>query len=573
MFVDKESEKIGIYIALLAACTTLAISPMYSYDAFTPLKLTFLSALGSISAFYFVRNFKNLPIKIGKFATTVTVCLLINSLIILAMSKIAFVQAFYGISGRYTGFLTYISLILALIASAIVTSFSVRKKVLNFLLFCGVLSVIYSLIQYSGEDFFDWDSTSGSQVIGFLGNPNFLSSFLALIATAVFAKLIYGKKSLVLTFFYLSVIIGAILGLRGANSTQGFLLIVLGFAIVIYFYVKFKFRSRILSRVVLFGSFAGIVGGLLDIFQKSPWDPFLYGETISFRGDFWEAGWNMTLSNPFFGVGFDGYLNHYRRSRDFITASRPSADVPTDSAHNVLLDYASNGGFMFLIFNLILLGLILKSGLQYLRKMDEFDPNFVAIFAIWIGFTVQSIISINQLGLVVWGWVFGGLILGAKYKEDDIGKLRLNNSNLSRKKTGVDGFTTVVAIIGLLGGMIAWPILRADHQFKLAIDSKKALALYDAANSWPPITKKMILVTAVLDQNKIYKEAKILSQRTVQISPDSFEAWMIYANNPLVTDSEMVEIKKQLLRLDPNITKLGGIDKFLAEKLVNRTDQ
>ena len=75
----------------------------------------------------------------------------------------------------------------------------------------------------------------------------------------VFAKLIYGKKSLVLTFFYLSVIIGAILGLRGANSTQGFLLIVLGFAIVIYFYVKFKFRSRILSRVVLFGSFAGIV--------------------------------------------------------------------------------------------------------------------------------------------------------------------------------------------------------------------------------------------------------------------------------------------------------------------------
>ena len=98
------------------------------------------------------------------------------------------------------------------------------------------------------------------------------------------------------------------------------------------------------------------------------------------------------------------------------------------------------------------------------------------------------------------------------------------------------------------------------------------MALYDAANSWPPITKKMILVTAVLDQNKIYKEAKILSQRTVQISPDSFEAWMIYANNPLVTDSEMVEIKKQLLRLDPNITKLGGIDKFLAEKLVNRTD-
>jgi hypothetical protein len=376
----------------------------------------------------------------------------------------------------------------------------------------------------------------------------------------------------VLTVFYISIIIGAILGLIGANSTQGFLLIVLGFTIVIYFYAHYNFKSRTPSRVVLFGSTAGIAGGMLDIFQKSPWDSFLYGETISFRGDFWEAGWKMTLSNPIFGVGFDGYLNHYRRSRDIITASRPSSEIPTDSAHNVLLDYASNGGFIYLILNVILLGLILKSGLKYLRKMDKFEPNFVAIFAIWIGFTVQSIISINQLGLVVWGWVFGGLILGAKYNEDDIGKLRLNNSNLSRKKTGIDTFTVVITIIGLVGSMIAWPILRADHQFKLAIDSKKALALYNAANSWPPITKKMILVTAVLDQNKIYKEAKILSQRTVQISPDSFEAWIIYANNPLVTDSEMAEIKKQLLRLDPNITKLGGVDKFLAEKLADPTE-
>ena len=135
MFVNKEAEKIGTSIALLTACTTLAISPVYSYDAFTPLKLVFLSALGMISGFYFVKNFTNLPVKIGKVATVVVVCLLINSLIILLMSKITFIQAFYGISGRYTGFLTYISLILALIATAIVSSFSVRKKVLNSLIF------------------------------------------------------------------------------------------------------------------------------------------------------------------------------------------------------------------------------------------------------------------------------------------------------------------------------------------------------------------------------------------------------------------------------------------------------
>jgi hypothetical protein len=76
----------------------------------------------------------------------------------------------------------------------------------------------------------------------------------------------------------------------------------------------------------------------------------------------------------------------------------------------------------------------------------------------------------------------------------------------------------------------------------------------------------MVFVSAVLDQNKIYKEAKILSKRTLEINPDSFEGWVIYSQNPLVSDLEMVEIKKQLLRLDPNLTKLGGIDKYLAEK-------
>ena len=79
----------------------------------------------------------------------------------------------------------------------------------------------------------------------------------------------------------------------------------------------------------------------------------------------------------------------------------------------------------------------------------------------------------------------------------------------------------------------------------------------------------MVFVSAVLDQNKIHKEAQILSKRTLEINPDSFEGWIIYSQNPLVSESELVEIKRQLLRLDPNLTKLGGVDKYLAEKFEN----
>jgi O-antigen ligase len=564
MIKNQESEKIGFAIGILAACTTLAILPFYAYDAFSGAKLIFISALGAVSGFYIFKNLKKLSQSLGKFCSVVIVCILLDAIAILVMSKIGIIQSFYGISGRYTGFLTYLSLSLTLTASAITSSFLVRKKLLNFLIFCGMLSVIYSIFQFSGSDFVDWDSSTGSQVIGFLGNPNFVSSFLALSATAVFAKIIGGKNTLVLNFFYTLILLGAGIGLVGANSTQGFLIAILGFAVVLYFYFFYRFKSKTPSRITLTILILGVIGGLLDIFQKAPWNLFLYGETISIRGDYWQAGWNMALANPVFGVGFDGYLNHFRRSRDLVAANRLGADIPTDAAHNVLLDYASNGGFIFMILNIILLCIIFARGLNYLRNLNKFDPNFVAIFAVWIGFVTQSIISINQLGLVVWGWVLGGLILGVKYEEKSEGAATANNLIRRKKKLETDQFTVLVALVAILGCTVSLPVVLSDHKFKLALDSKKALDLYNSANSWPPITKKMVLVTAVLDQNKIYKEAKILSERTLQINPDSFEGWIIYSQNPLVSELEMAEIKRQLLRLDPNIPMLGGIDKYLA---------
>jgi len=567
MIKNQESEKIGFAIGILAACTTLAILPIYAYDAFSGAKLMFISALGAVSGFYVFKNLNNLSKRLGKFVSVVIVCILLDAIAILVMSKADITQSFYGISGRYTGFLTYLSLSLTLAASAITSSFLVRKKIFNSLIFCGILSVIYSILQFSGRDFIVWDSTTDSKVIGFLGNPNFVSSFLALSATAVFAKIIGNKNTLALNFFYILIILGAGIGLIGANSTQGFLIAILGSAVVLYFYFFYRFKSKTPSRITLTILILGVIGGLLDIFQKAPWNPFLYGETISIRGDYWQAGWNMALANPVFGVGFDGYLNHFRRSRDLVAANRPGAEIPTDAAHNVLLDYASNGGFVFMILNIILLCIIFVRGLNYLKNLNKFDPNFVAIFAVWIGFVTQSIISINQLGLVIWGWVLGGLILGVKYEEKSEGAATPNNLIRRKKKLETDQFTVLIALVAIVGITVSLPVVLSDHKFKLAIDNLKALGLYNSANSWPPITKKMVLVTAVLTHNKIYKEAKILSERTLQINPDSFEGWIIYSQNPLVSELEMAEIKRQLLRLDPNIPILGGIDKYLAEKL------
>jgi O-antigen ligase len=111
----------------------------------------------------------------------------------------------------------------------------------------------------------------------------------------------------------------------------------------------------------------------------------------------------MGLNHPLFGVGMDSYRDYYFRSRDLVAAQREIAGASVDSAHNVILDMFSSGGFPLALIFILIQSLIFSSAIRTLKRMPEFDPLFVTIFAAWIGFQAQSLISINVIGLSVWG--------------------------------------------------------------------------------------------------------------------------------------------------------------------------
>ena len=113
---------------------------------------------------------------------------MIYSILIFLISGNDLTQNLYGVSGRNTGFLAFIALIFVMFAASLASSPVVRSNIVNTLIICGCISVCYSLLQMSGNDFAGWSSSAGSPVIGFLGNPNFQSAFLAISATVGFAK-------------------------------------------------------------------------------------------------------------------------------------------------------------------------------------------------------------------------------------------------------------------------------------------------------------------------------------------------------------------------------------------------
>jgi O-antigen ligase len=84
----------------------------------------------------------------------------------------------------------------------------------------------------------------------------------------------------------------------------------------------------------------------------------------------------------------------------------------SNSAHNVYLDILANGGFPLLLIYLSLLVLVLKSAYIGMKRSKNYDPIFTALVASWICYQLQAVISINQIGVVAWGWVLSGAVLG-----------------------------------------------------------------------------------------------------------------------------------------------------------------
>ena len=135
----------------------------------------------------------------------------------------------------------------------------------------------------------------------------------------------------------------------------------------------------------------------------------------------------MITDHPFFGVGMDGFGDWYRRSRS-PEAVKFNAGIFTDTAHNIPLDIGASGGLPLLIIYLAIVGLALYSIIKVIKRKSEFDVMFAALVAGWVAYEAQSLISINQLALGVWGWSLTGLIIGYEINTRDSGPVEVQKT-------------------------------------------------------------------------------------------------------------------------------------------------
>lgn len=548
-------ERVLIWTALL---TTLAVTPWFSYDPINVPKLAVIALGAFMGLGLLAANFRKEWLSTYRSAFVVIGLFIADLNFVLIFSGNNFYQEFFGTFGRATGYVAYTSLALLFISSLIVSGPNLIKRLALMVLVAGVLSVAYGVIQSMKIDPINW-SNQYSPVLGFLGNPNFQSSFIGFSGVIALAYLIQKAQRPLFRFGLVIYLLAAAYVIYATDSQQGFLVLIGGVGIVFLIWVKSsRFMGMVLPLTLV--STVGIFIAGFGMLNKGPLASLLYKPSVTYRGDYWRAGWKMTVEHPFSGVGLDSYGDWYRRTRTVEATLRRGPDITSNAAHNVFLDLSSNGGFPLLIIYLLLTGLVIRSIIRLIKRSSSFNAPLAGLIAIWVAYQAQSIISLNQLGLAVWGWIISGALIGYEINTRDGNEIQV--SSPSKKKQGSASQIaaskvqpkTLLGMFGFLivGVLVGLPPLVASTNYLSALKSQDAKKVEQAATIWPVEPIRMGQVAISLANQGLQVEAlRILEDGKVRF-PDEYPLWKLLAEIPNSTPEQKAEAKAQMKRLDPH---------------------
>jgi hypothetical protein len=178
---------------------------------------------------------------------------------------------------------------------------------------------------------------------------------------------------------------------------------------------------------------------------------------------------------------------------------------------------------------------------------------------------LQSVISINQVGLAIWGWVFSAAIIAYTRNHFDNGiedgKPIKNNSKKQRKSTNQLVSPALVATLAcVLGLIIASPPLSADMKWRsaqLSQDVNLIAGTLTPSHMNPQSSYKYTNIVGVLETNGFGDLAHKYALEAVRFNPDSYESWRNLNQISKSTEAERAQALQNMTRLDPlnpNIT-------------------
>ena len=316
----------------------------------------------------------------------------------------------FGDAMRKNGFLPYLALVIIMVSTAFYVRLSNINTLFQVTYFVGVMSGIYGLMQSTGNDFIPWNNPY-NPVITTLGNPNFAAALMAVMGILLFSVLFIRSCKLEYKILGASICLLLLLVIYRSNARQGLLSYAIGIGVFLIIFLWYKNKWLGITSSVL-GLFVATLA-ILGMLQKGPFEKFLYKGSVTIRGYYWNAGIEMFQNYPLTGVGMDRYGAFFKQYREQKYSLTYGFDITSTNAHNTFIQFFATGGLVLGLTYLFLNFYIFKRAFIGLRDNTQDNRLIIAgVFSSWIAFQAQSLISIDNIGISIWGWVLGGTIVG-----------------------------------------------------------------------------------------------------------------------------------------------------------------
>jgi tetratricopeptide (TPR) repeat protein len=112
-------------------------------------------------------------------------------------------------------------------------------------------------------------------------------------------------------------------------------------------------------------------------------------------------------------VGLDRYGAYFKEYREVKYPLTYGFNITSSNAHDLPIQLFATGGLFFGASYLLLVGFIFYRGIIAIKSNTGSNQLLItSVFSAWLAYQAQSIISIDNIGISVWGWLLGGAVVG-----------------------------------------------------------------------------------------------------------------------------------------------------------------
>jgi len=559
---EAEAKKVQSFILFGGLFTTLTIwtkleDPINLPKMFV-LILFAATVLGlSLPAFL---TFKNLESRIQKIGLGIAALFILGLLVSSLLTDVKF-TAIFGEYHRNNGFLSYLAMAILMAASLLYFSLQSVDRYFKFFAATGLLITFYGFLQATGKDPVGWVILY-NPFITTLGNPNFTSAFLGLAGiTILYLTLTAPKRSH--QGLYLLGLICNLYILQRSGSIQGVFGFLIGATLILIvkvWIIKKRYGQLALISAALVGSPVA-----LAVINVGPLASNLYQGTIRNRVDYWHAALGMIKDHPFFGVGIDRFGEYYRQ---YTVQNQVVPGQFTDNAHSVYLQIFSTGGLSMFLPYVLLIVFITYVGIRAIFRSPNSEKLKVSsIFATWIGMLAVNIVTIDNLGISVWFWITGGVLIAVSASNNNIEKHEVSRKTKTNTKlpvgqvdqgfpkTVVFSFVLTIAVLIFLTPNLSrsTSLYYLKNNTQPASSESRSAALTDEAEKSNNNSQQLIQLANLALSRSAVNEALPIIKRINELDSRSYYGnyFAAIAYEALGKVREAISYRETLLNLDP----------------------